>query len=213
MPAVFSGSTVTFQRIVERMTKELTDTLHDDHSSRRRRGTLVRGGKKKRKERNLNIVGVGVPSPLHEERVITRARRRVFTPSSTSETSPTERCQLVTSCKAFRRWSNLLRNPRAQCSLSLDWVLAHLHGGRRPRCVVAGFLERGPAAGAHAPSCSVIECDRRSERRLSSTEVHSTFTTDGKSGGCFAHFRVRKECAQRFPTAPKHLQRRRFCLI
>ena len=31
-----------FQRIVERMTKELTDTFHDDHSSRRRRGTLVR---------------------------------------------------------------------------------------------------------------------------------------------------------------------------
>ena len=31
-----------FQRIVERMTKELTDTCHDDHSSRRRRGTLVR---------------------------------------------------------------------------------------------------------------------------------------------------------------------------
>ena len=33
--AVFSGSTVMFQRIVERVTKELTDTLHDDSSSLR----------------------------------------------------------------------------------------------------------------------------------------------------------------------------------
>ena len=39
-----------FQRIVERMTKELTDTFHDDHLSRRRRGTLVRCKERKKEE-------------------------------------------------------------------------------------------------------------------------------------------------------------------
>ena len=54
-----------FQQIVERMTKELTDTFHDDHSSPRRRGTSVR---------EKNVVGVGVLAPLHEERVFTHAK-------------------------------------------------------------------------------------------------------------------------------------------
>ena len=39
-----------FQRIVERMTKELTDTFHDYHSSRLRRGTLVSGKERKKKK-------------------------------------------------------------------------------------------------------------------------------------------------------------------
>ena len=72
-----------------------------------RRGDLVRRNqkeqshqqaKKERKEKestansrqtqkNESVVGAGVPAQLHEERVIARARRRVCTPNSTSETS------------------------------------------------------------------------------------------------------------------------------
>ena len=67
-----------FQRIVERMTKELTDTVH--YSSRWRRGTwsgedfLKIKIKIKIKEKEFITVGVGVPAPLHEKRVITRVR-------------------------------------------------------------------------------------------------------------------------------------------
>ena len=33
--------------------------------------------------------------------------------------------------QSLRRWSNLRRNPRKQCSLLSDWFYVHLHGGRR----------------------------------------------------------------------------------
>ena len=45
--------------------------------------TQATAGKKK----NASVVGAGVPATVHEERVIARARRRVCTPNSTSETS------------------------------------------------------------------------------------------------------------------------------
>ena len=85
-----------------------------------------------------------------------------------------------------------------QCSLLLDWVYTHLHGGCRPRFVVAGFLEGGPAAGAHAPRCLVIEYNRHSERWLWSTEVHSTFTSVMRVDGCVSRcrwMRAKTECA------------------
>ena len=40
---VSSGGTTMFQRIAEHMTKELADAVHDDCSSRRRRGIWVWG--------------------------------------------------------------------------------------------------------------------------------------------------------------------------
>ena len=92
--AVFYDGTAMFQRIVERMTKELTDTFHDDSSSLRpaiSRGEVDQGGEKKKvhnqqqvkkraeptagKRKKKNVVGAGVPAPLHEERVIARAKK------------------------------------------------------------------------------------------------------------------------------------------
>ena len=80
-----------FQRIVERMTKELTDTIRDASLSLRpaiRGGELDRGREKRAQATagSKKVVGAGVPAPLHEERVIARARRQICTSSSTSET-------------------------------------------------------------------------------------------------------------------------------
>ena len=162
-----------FQQIVERMTKERTDTFHDDHSSSRRRGTSVR---------EKNVVGVGVLAPLHEERVFTHAKaglhRELYQRDVTDGT--------LSPCNFLQSFQEVVK---FACSLLLDWVYALLHGGRRPRCVVAGFLEKGLAAGAHAPSCSVIEYDRLSERRFSSTEVHSSFASVIRVDGCLSRCR------------------------
>ena len=49
--AVFNDGTAMLQRIVERMTEELMDTIHDDNSSRRRRGKCS-GREKREKGKN-----------------------------------------------------------------------------------------------------------------------------------------------------------------
>ena len=49
-------------------------------------------------KKKASVVGAGLPAPLHEERVIARARRRVCTPNSTSEMSLMNAVTLETSC-------------------------------------------------------------------------------------------------------------------
>ena len=89
--AVFYDGTAIFQRIVEHMTKELTDTFHDDKSSLRHGYLKRRIGSGKKNTANCRqkqiVVGAGVPAPLHEDRVIACARMRACLSSSTSETS------------------------------------------------------------------------------------------------------------------------------
>ena len=46
------------------------------------------------------------------------------------------------------RWSKLRRSSRSLCSLLLGCVSILLHGGRRPRYIVAGLVERGVAGGS-----------------------------------------------------------------
>ena len=135
-------------------------------------------------------VGAGVPASLHEKRVIACTKNRSCTLSSSSETSPMERCHpgnfLVTWCqRTFRQRPKLRRNLRTQCSLLLGCVSAHLHGGRRLRCVWWALLNEVRQQGAHSPNCCVTECDGYSERRLSSSRITQ-------------HVYVRNECERLF---------------
>ena len=159
------SSGILFRRIVERVTKVLTtDSMFDDNSSRRRGGSCGEGQKKQSQQqekkkskansrpekKKLNIVGASVPAPLHEERVIARARRRVFIPSSTSETPPMNAVTLKTSVdvvsKSFHLVVKATQIPKYAVQPMIGLVYADRYGGRRPRCVVAGFLARGLAA-------------------------------------------------------------------
>ena len=116
------------------------------HAKKKRKKSRANSRQKKR-----SAVGAGVPALLHEERVIARAKEASLHPSSTRKTSPMERRHpgnfLLMWCqRTFRRLSSCAETRVRSAACYWAGYSTHLHGGRRPRCVVAGFVERGPAA-------------------------------------------------------------------
>ena len=91
------------------------------------------------------------------------------------------------------RRHRVAQNSRTQCSQLLGRGSIHLHRGRRPRCVVAGFVLRGLAAGSSRANCLVIECDGYSERRLSSTRSTQHVYARDESGRLFIEMSLMKE--------------------
>ena len=87
--------------------------------------------------------------------------------------------------KSLQEMVKVAPKPENAAEPVLGRVSTHLHGGRRWRCVVAGFFERGPTARGTRANCSVIEYDQYCVRKLSSTEVYSTFTSGKRVSGCF----------------------------
>ena len=110
-----------------------------------------------------SVVGAVVPA-LHEERVTACARKRACTLSPASETSlmnavtPVLPVDVVS--KSLQEMVKVAPKPEHAAEPVLGRVSTHLHGGRRWRCVVAGFVGRGPTARGTRANCSVIEYDR-----------------------------------------------------
>ena len=71
------------------------------------------------------------------------------------------------------------------------------HRGRRSRRVVAGLLSEVKRAGAHAPNCSVTDCDGCIERSYRRMETHRTLASRRKTRRLFFELQVTEHRAKR----------------
>ena len=117
-----------------------------------------------RQKKNESVVGAGVPAPLHEKRVIACARNRSCTLSSASETSLMEHCHtgnfVDIVSKSLHEMVEVAQKLETAVQLvsGLGFPLTCMKDADHDalwRALLNEVLQRR----AHAPNCSVIECD------------------------------------------------------